>query len=682
MDKRFKLTSGFKPSGDQPGAIEELSDNIKKGSRSQVLLGVTCSGKTYTIANVIEKLQRPALVIAPNKILAAQLYAEFKAFFPENAVEYFISYYDYYQPEAYIPQTDTFIEKDSAINDHIDRLRLKATSSLLERRDVIIVASVSCIYNLGSPQEYRDMCVFVEKGAKKSRDEIIAELIAINYERNEVEFSRGKVRVRGDTIEVFMAYLETALRIELFGNEIEKISEINPVTGEVIAVKDSCLIYPARHYVMPKEEMEKAVERIEAELAERLAALKNQNKLLEYQRLDQRTRYDIEMMKETGFCRGIENYSRVIEGRPAGSRPSCLLDYFIASTKGTSDDFITIIDESHVTVPQIRGMYEGDKSRKETLVNYGFRLPSALDNRPLKFNEFESLVKDIIFVSATPGPYELAKTKGAITELIIRPTGLIDPEVIIRPIGSQVQDLITEIRACVEKKQRVLVTTLTKKMAEDLADYLSEKEIKVSYLHSDIDALERIDILKNLRLGKFDVLVGINLLREGLDLPEVALVAVLGADKEGFLRSETTLIQVCGRAARNLNGKVILYADKMTGSMQRAIDEMSRRRRKQEEYNVKNKITPRSIVKAVHDLEEFQYHAKEEGLKNIVSEVSAEYITPGNINRVTAELEKQMREAADNLDFELAAALRDKIIAISEMAASSGKRRTVARRKK
>ncbi|MBN1823190.1 MAG: excinuclease ABC subunit UvrB [Endomicrobiales bacterium] len=682
MDKKFKLVSGFKPAGDQPEAIEDLVKGVNEGRDARVLLGVTGSGKTFAVANLIEKTQRPALIISPNKILAAQLYAEFKAFFPQNAVEYFISYYDYYQPEAYIPQSDTYIEKDSSINDHIDRLRLKATTSLIERRDVIIVASVSCIYNLGSPAEYKKECVYVEKGKKVSRSELLGGLVAIHYERNDVEFARGKFRVKGDTVEVFPAYLETAIRIEFFGDEAERISEIEPLTGKRISEKPRAFIYPARHFVTTRPMLERALKDIETELAERLKILRGSGKLLEAQRLEQRTRYDMEMLKETGFCHGVENYSRHFSGRPAGTRPDCLLDYFYASGLN-SGDFLTIIDESHITVPQIRGMYEGDRSRKQTLVDFGFRLPSALDNRPLKFEEFEKLVKQAVYVSATPGPYELKKTGGEVVDLVIRPTGLVDPEVVIRPIDGQIDDLVKEINICVEKRERVLVTTLTKRTSEDLAEYFSEKGLKVQYLHSEIDALERIEILKNLRLGKFDVLVGINLLREGLDLPEVALVAILDADKEGFLRSETTLIQICGRAARNVSGRVILYADNITGSMERALAEMERRRKKQAEHNLKNKITPKSIVKAVHDLEEFQYKAKEEGLSNMVAEASAEYVGPGKMDSVIQTLEKEMRKAADNLDFETAAILRDKIVALNDMRADKAKpRKTVFRWKK
>jgi len=668
MEKRFKLISKFEPAGDQPQAIEKLCKGLAEGKKHQVLLGVTGSGKTFTAAKVIEKIQKPTLVISPNKILAAQLYAEFKAFFPENAVEYFISYYDYYQPEAYVPQTDTYIEKDASINDHIDRLRLKATSSLLERNDVIIVASVSCIYGLGSPDEYRDLCVYLEKGKNKPRNQLMMELVNIHYERNDIEFIRGKFRVRGDTVEIFPAYLETALRVEFFGDDIEKIKEINPITGEAISEKEKVLIYPAKHFVTTRAKLDDALKSIKLELQERLAELKKQGKLLEAQRLEQRTNYDLEMLDQTGFCHGVENYSRHIAGRPAGSRPFTLIDYF--KLKEENKDFLVIIDESHITVPQIRGMYEGDKSRKQTLVDFGFRLPSALDNRPLRFDEFEGIVNRVIYTSATPGPYEIERARGEIAALIIRPTGLIDPEVVIRPIEHQIDDLIKEIDECVKKKNRVLVTTLTKRMAEDLAEYLLGKGLKVQYLHSEIGALERIDIIKSLRQGKFDVLVGINLLREGLDLPEVALVAVLDADKEGFLRSESTLIQICGRAARNIESKVILYADKITGSMKRALDEMSRRRKKQAEYNKVNNITPRSIVKAVQELEEFQYHAREEGLANVIAEAASSYITPKNLAMVIKELEKQMQEAADNLDFESAAIFRDKIYELKEMSAS------------
>lgn len=660
---KFKLVSKFKPNGDQPYAIKELVKGVGENKKDQVLLGVTGSGKTFTIANLIEKVQRPTLVMSPNKILAAQLYAEFKTFFPHNAVEYFISYYDYYQPEAYIPQSDTYIEKDSSINDHIDRLRLKATSSLLERRDVIIVASVSCIYNLGSPDEYRALCVLVEKGKIKSREKLTMELVDIHYERNDIDFSRGKFRVRGEIIEIFPAYLETAVRVEFYGDHIERIREIEPLTGKAISEKELIYIYPAKHFVTTRPKLEVALKSIEKELVERVDYFKKNGKLIEAQRIDQRTHYDMEMMNETGFCHGVENYSTHLAGRPPESRPSCLIDYFRLS----SPDFLTVIDESHISVPQIRGMYEGDRSRKQTLVDFGFRLPSALGNRPLKFHEFENLINNVIYVSATPGPYELAKTQGEVIELVIRPTGLIDPEVVIRPIENQVEDLRVRIEECAKKKERVLVTTLTKKMSEDLTDYYKEKGLRVEYLHSEIDSLKRIEILNDLRLGKFDVLIGINLLREGLDLPEVALVAVLDADKEGFLRSETTLIQVCGRAARNLNGHVVLYADRITGSIKRALSEMSRRRKKQVEFNLQHNITPRSIVKAVHEFEEFQYKTKEEGLAHLVEESAAQYVTKNNLGKIMAELEKQMKDAADNLDFELAAALRDKLFALREI---------------
>jgi len=662
--EKFKLVSKFKPSGDQPSAIDELVGKYNAGTDSQVLLGVTGSGKTFVMANVIERLQKPTLIISPNKILAAQTYAEFKSFFPENAVEYFISYYDYYQPEAYIPSSDTYIEKDSSINDHIDRLRLKATTSLLERKDVVVVASVSCIYNLGSPKDYQNMCVEIVSGAGKSRETLINELVAIHYERNEIEFIRGKFRVKGDTVEIFPAYLETGIRVDFFGDEIESIKEFNPLTGEVISKKSKSYIYPAKHFVTTQPKIDEALKTIKAELDERLIILKSQNKLLEAQRLEQRTKYDMEMLRETGFCNGVENYSRHLAGNPPGARPTTLIDYFLQE----NDDFLMIADESHISLPQIRGMYEGDRSRKQTLVDFGFRLPSALDNRPLRFPEFESLIRKFMMVSATPGVYELGRAKKDITDLIIRPTGLIDPEVIIRPINGQIKDLMGEITKNVEKKQRTLVTTLTKKMSEDLAGYLKEKGFKVEYLHSEIDTLTRIEILKNLRLGKFDVLVGINLLREGLDLPEVSLVAVLDADKEGFLRSEPTLIQICGRAARNVDGRVIFYADTMTGSMERALREMKRRRDKQLEYNEKNKITPRSIVKAVHELDEFQNISRAENTSAMLAEDQFEYkITPKNIDKVISEIEEDMKEAADNLDFESAAVLRDRLFEIKSM---------------
>lgn len=656
----FKLSSPFKPSGDQPAAIEELVRGVRSGSRHQILLGVTGSGKTFTAANVITQVQKPTLVLSPNKILAAQLYAEFKQFFPENAVEYFISYYDYYQPEAYVPSSDTFIEKDSSVNDHIDRLRLKATSSLLERNDVIIVASVSCIYGLGSPENYKAMCVGLERGRAMSREDLLQGLVNIHYERNEVEFARGKFRVKGDTVEIFPAYLETALRVEFFGNEIERIAEIHPLTGKVLNAKERVYIYPARHFVTTKPELDAALGVIEKELDDQLAVFRSRGKLLEAQRLEQRTRYDMEMMREMGFCNGVENYSRPLSGRRPGERPACLIDYF-------PEDFLLIVDESHVSLPQVNGMYEGDRSRKQTLVDYGFRLPCALDNRPLKFAEFEALVPQAIYVSATPGPYELKQTKGVIVEQVIRPTGLVDPAVDIRPTEGQIDDLIKEVEAAASRKERVLVTTLTKRMAEDLADFLTRKNLRVRYLHSEINALQRIEILKDLRKGVFDALIGINLLREGLDLPEVSLVAVLDADKEGFLRSETTLIQVCGRAARNVNGRVIMYADHATGSMKRALDEMERRRHKQVAYNAEHHISPKSIIKSVQELEEFQIQAQSAHITKIFLDDDPAMLQGDKLPQLVKELEARMIEAADSLQFELAAVLRDKIKEIQQM---------------
>ncbi|MDD5687177.1 MAG: excinuclease ABC subunit UvrB [Elusimicrobia bacterium] len=697
----FKLVSKFKPAGDQPEAINQLVEGIRtqehqnirtleRRSSNQVLLGVTGSGKTFTIANVIAQINKPTLVISHNKTLAAQLYSEFKSFFPENAVEYFVSYYDYYQPEAYIPQTDTYIEKDASINDHIDRLRLKATSSILSRNDVIVVASVSAIYNLGSPDDFKRMCVVIEKGKTLHRDFLLKELIGIHYERNDIDFSRGKFRVRGDIVEIFPANAETAVRVEFDNDEVKKLTEINPLTGKTLEHKNTrtqerplsssrhrtsdigdsnasrYFVYPAKHFVTEQPRLEKAIEEIKRELQDRVQFFKKEGKLLEAQRIEQRTNYDIEMMREMGYCHGIENYSRHLSGRPAESRPGCLIDYF-------PGDFLTVIDESHVTVPQIRGMYNGDKARKETLIEFGFRLPSALDNRPQKFEEFESIVKNVIYLSATPSEYELKKSKGVIVEQIVRPTGLIDPEIVIKPTENQIDDLIAEIEKRVAKKERVLVTTLTKRMAEDLADYLFEKKLRVKYLHSDIEALERIEILGDLRKGIFDVLVGVNLLREGLDLPEVSLVAVLDADKEGFLRSETSLIQVSGRASRNINGFVILYADNITGSMQRAISEMSRRRQKQVEYNKKHNITPKSIIKAINELEEFQYNAKKESL-TLLGEDGIKYASKKNIPEIILQLEKEMKDAADNLNFELAAVLRDKVFELKEMQVANKKK--------
>lgn len=658
----FQLISEFQPAGDQPQAIEQLIQGIREGTRHQVLLGTTGSGKTYVVSQVIAALNRPTLVMSHNKVLAAQLYAELKQFFPHNAVEYFISYYDYYQPEAYVPQSDTYIEKDASINDHIDRLRLKATSSLLERRDVIIVASVSCMYGLGSPKEYQALCVHLEPGRTTSRDMILQALIDIHYERNDVEFVRGKFRVRGDTIEIFPAYLETALRVELWGDTIERIVEIQPLTGDVLQAKEQVYVYPARHFVTTRPQLEMAIQMIEQELVQRLQELKDGGKLLEAQRLEQRTQFDLEMMRETGFCHGIENYSRHLSGRQPGERPFCLFDYL-------PQDFLLMVDESHVTIPQVNGMYEGDQSRKQTLVDYGFRLPSALDNRPLKFAEFEGLVNQVVYVSATPGPYELRKAQGAVVEQIIRPTGLLDPAVSVRPTRGQIEDLIRAVRQRVAHQERVLVTTLTKRTAEDLAGYLSGQGLRVRYLHSEIEALARIEILKELRQGVFDVLVGVNLLREGLDLPEVSLVAVLDADKEGFLRSDTTLIQVCGRAARNVHGSVILYADTVTGSMRRALDEMDRRRQKQVAYNKTHHITPRSIVKAIQELEEFQYKTKENML-TLIREDGASSATRESLPHLIKDLQRQMREAADRLDFEIAVVIRDKLLELKGMMAN------------
>jgi excinuclease ABC subunit B len=645
----FKLVSKYKPCGDQPKAIKELVQSIREKKRYQTLLGVTGSGKTFTLANLIAKTGLPTLVISHNKTLAAQLYSEFKEFFPHSAVEYFVSYYDYYQPEAYIPSTDTYIEKDASINDRLDRLRLSATTSLMSRRDVIIVASVSCIYNLGSPKDYRGMLVFIEKGKLKSRDEIVSELINIQYERNDYEFIRGRLRVRGDCVEVFPSYQERGLRIELSGDKIERILEIDPVSAEVLSTLEKVAIYPAKHFVASGDRIANAISSIEKELKKQLKILRGKNKLLEAQRLESRTKYDMEMLKEIGYCHGIENYARHISGKLAGSKPDCLLDYF-------QGDFLTIIDESHVSVSQIKGMYEGDRARKEVLVNYGFRLPSCLDNRPLKFEEFDKLVKQVVFVSATPNEYELKKSKGTVVEQIIRPTGLVDPKIILRPSQGQIEDLIREIKARAKINQRVLVTTLTKKMSEDLTNYLQEKGLKVKYLHSEIQTIERSKILRSLRKKDFDCLIGINLLREGLDLPEVSLVAILDADKEGFLRSATSLIQVSGRAARNLNGAVIMYADSITRSMKKAIAESNRRRSIQLEFNRKNSITPRSIQKAIRegieDLEESD---------QFVISLTGQNKEAYELNKYIAELEYEMELAARNLQFEKATVLRDKI---------------------
>ena len=650
---KFQVISEYQPSGDQPEAIEALSQGIEMGLDEQTLLGVTGSGKTFTMAKIIEKVQRPTLVLAHNKTLAAQLCAEFKEFFPNNAVEYFVSYYDYYQPEAYIPHTDTFIEKDSSINEEIDRLRLSATASLLERRDVIVVSSVSCIYGLGEPEDFASMMVSLRVGATMERDELLKKLVAIRYERNDIAFDRNVFRVRGDTVEVWPAYWkDTAIRIEFFGDEIDRISEINVVTGTPIRRLTNIPIWPATHYVTPKEKMDAAIQEIYKELEERVAFFEKENKLVEAQRLKQRTMYDIEMMQELGYCSGIENYSRVIEGRPVGSPPHTLLDYF-------PKDFVLFIDESHVTLPQVRAMYNGDRARKTTLVDYGFRLPCAYDNRPLKFEEFEQRVNQVVYVSATPGDYERTRS-GQIVEQVIRPTGLLDPKVEVRPVEGQIDDLIGEINDRTARNERVLVTTLTKRMAEDLTSYLQGAGIKVRYMHHDIDAMERMEIIRDLRLGTFDVLIGINLLREGLDLPEVSLVAILDADKEGFLRSETALIQTIGRAARNADGMVILYADTITPSMRRAMDETQRRREKQDAFNKAHGIVPRTIIKSVRDLldisaqDDSKTDAQRRGeIKAMTKQQKAEQI---------ARLEKQMKEAAKMLEFELAAALRDQII--------------------
>lgn len=656
----FKLISEFKPKGDQPQAIERLSQGVLEGAPHQVLLGVTGSGKTFTMAHVIERVQKPTLVISHNKTLAAQLYGEFKELFPENAVEFFVSYYDYYQPEAYIPSTDTYIEKDTQINEEIDKLRHSATRSLLERNDVIIVASVSCIYGLGSPEAYHGMLLYLEKGMTITREEILSKLVEIQYERNDIDFHRGTFRVRGDVVEVFPAHEENrAIRIELFGDEVEAISEIDPLRGKVWQFLEKIPIYPGSHYVAPPERLQMAIQNIREELKERVAWFKSQNRFLEAQRLEQRTNFDLEMLQELGYCQGIENYSRHLTGRKPGEPPPVLLDYF-------PQDFLIFIDESHVTLPQLIGMYRGDRSRKETLVNYGFRLPSALDNRPLMFEEFEKRVHQVIYVSATPSEYELKKSKGRVIEQIIRPTGLSDPQIEVKSAKNQVDDLLEEIRKRIKKKERVLVTTLTKRMAEDLTEYYADLGIRVKYLHSDIDTLDRVEIIQDLRLGKFDVLIGINLLREGLDLPEVSLVAILDADKEGFLRSEKSLIQTFGRAARNINGKVILYADKMTSAMEQAILETNRRRKIQEEYNRKNKITPQSVQKSVRNILASIYEADYFTVP-AVSEIHENYVSIKEIPPLIQKLRKEMKEAASRLEFERAAELRDKILSLEEM---------------
>ncbi|MBI5440895.1 MAG: excinuclease ABC subunit UvrB [Deltaproteobacteria bacterium] len=657
----FRLVSDFQPSGDQPAAIESLSQGMREGRKHQVLLGVTGSGKTFTMANVIARMGRPALVLAPNKTLAAQLFAEFKSLFPDNAVEYFVSYYDYYQPEAYIPQQDLYIEKDSSINDRIDRLRHAATHSLLTRRDVIIVASVSCIYGLGDPEAYQEMVLYLEQGLEVDRDKVLRKLVDLQYQRNDIDFHRGTFRVRGDVVEIFPAYEEEhAIRVEFFGDEIEAIAVVDPLRGKRLGRMKSILIPPASHYVTPKEVLERAIRTIQEELRERLASLRAENKLLEAQRLEQRTLFDIEMLEEMGFCSGIENYSRHLTGRAPGEPPPTLLDYF-------PNDFLLFVDESHVTIPQVGGMYRGDRSRKETLVEYGFRLPSALDNRPLRFQEFEGRINQAVYVSATPARYELERAAGEIVEQIIRPTGLVDPEMEVRPAGNQVEDLLEEIRRTVEHGCRVLVTTLTKRMAEDLTRYYGELGVKTCYLHSDIDTLERVKIIRELRQGVHDVLIGINLLREGLDIPEVSLVAILDADKEGFLRSETSLIQTSGRAARNVGGSVILYADRVTGSIERALNECRRRWELQVEYNARHGISPESVRRRIDDVLSSVYEMDYVTVP-LAAEEEAPYRDPREVDREVERLRRKMLDAASSLEFEEAARYRDEIKKLQELA--------------
>lgn len=658
MDK-FKLISSYTPQGDQPEAISELVDGINRGEQYQTLLGVTGSGKTFTMANVIEKINKPTLIISHNKTLAAQLFGEFKQFFPENAVEFFISYYDYYQPEAYIPTTDTYIEKDSSVNDEIDRLRLKATSSLISRKDVIVVASVSCIYGIGSPSDYQDMLVRFDKGQLINRQDFLMQLVDIQYARNDFDFQRATFRVRGDIIDIFPAYEEYAYRIEFFGNEIEQIQIIDPLTGKPKYEVDKAVVFPAKHFVTTSEKMAIAREKIQEELKAQLELFRSKGKLLEAQRLEMRTNFDLEMIQEVGYCSGIENYSRHISGRKEGQPPYTLLDFF-------PEDFLMFVDESHQTFPQVRAMYNGDRSRKEMLVEHGFRLPSALDNRPLKFDEFEERISRVIAVSATPSDYELNKSNGVFVEQVIRPTGLMDPEIEIRPIATQIDDLIDEIKLRIQMGERTLITTLTKRMAEDLADYLSAAGIRVRYLHSEIDALERVGILRDLRLAEFDALVGINLLREGLDLPEVSLVAVLDADKEGFLRSYVSLMQTAGRAARNVGGKVIFYADNITDSMQQTIDESNRRRAKQFEYNEEHGISPKTIYKTAEEIMRSTAIADVRKSQPVVSDVKIDYGKNLSNDEIIQRLEKDMRTAAVNLEFEKAAALRDEIKRIQE----------------
>ncbi len=656
----FKIVSEFKPKGDQPQAIQKLVEGVKQRMPHQALLGVTGSGKTFTMANVIEQVQKPTLVIAPNKTLAAQLFQEFRVLFPENAVEYFVSYYDYYQPEAYVPATDTYIEKDASINDLIDKMRHSATHSVLTRRDAVVVASVSCIYGLGSPETYQGMIVLVEDQKEVSRDDVLARLVEIQYQRNDYDFHRGTFRVRGDVLEIFPAYEENrAIRVEFFGDLVESIAEIDPLRGKILRKLRHVTIFPGSHYVTPQDRLRLAIQSIQQELAERLKDLHSQRKLLEAQRLEQRTYFDIEMLQEMGYCTGIENYSRHLDGRRPGEPPYTLLDYF-------PKDALIFIDESHITVPQLNGMYWGDRTRKETLVEYGFRLPSALDNRPFSFEEFEARVPQVIYVSATPADYERKKAKGRIVEQIIRPTGLIDPEVVVKPARYQVDDLLGEIQSRVARGERVLVTTLTKRMAEDLTSYYANLGLKVKYLHSDVQTLERTEIIRDLRLGKFDVLIGINLLREGLDLPEVSLVAILDADKEGFLRSATSLIQTFGRAARNIAGRVVLYADFVTGSMKKALEETNRRRKIQEAYNRKNGITPETVKKAIPDILTSIYEADYVTVP-AVAEEAEEYVSIFDLPKKVSRLKKEMREAAARLDFEKAAEIRDRIKSLEKV---------------
>ncbi|MCX6639880.1 MAG: excinuclease ABC subunit UvrB [bacterium] len=654
----FQLTSDFQPRGDQNQAIDKLLEGLRQGQRYQTLLGVTGSGKTYTIANVIEKWGKPTLIMSHNKTLAAQLYGEFKGFFPHNAVEYFISYYDYYQPEAYVPSTDTYIEKDTSVNDEIDRLRLRATSSLMEREDVVIVASVSCIYNLGSPKDYRDQLLLLEAGQKYLRKELLGRLVDIHYTRNDTGFPRGSFRVRGDVVEIHPAYEEEAIRLEFWGDQLERISRFTILTGELIEERPKVAIYPAKHFVTTLPGLQEAIKRINAELDARVIELRSEGKLLEAQRIEQRTKFDLEMLREVGYCSGVENYSRHLAGREPGQRPDTLIDYF-------QGDFLLVVDESHASIPQIRGMYNGDRSRKNVLVEYGFRLPSALDNRPLKFDEWESMFSNVIFVSATPSDYELQKCGGVIVEQLLRPTGLMDPEIVVKPIEGQIDDLIAEIRQVVERGERVLVTTLTKRMSEDLTEYLSGVGIRVRYLHSEIQSLERVEILRSLRLAEFDVLVGINLLREGLDLPEVSLVAILDADKEGFLRSERSLLQTAGRAARHVAGKVIFYADRITDSMQKVIAETARRRQAQGEYNRLNNIIPQSIHKSIDEILRSTSAADAKAVTGdtarLMREAKQDLLTEWELEEIISRLESEMKKAAQAMEFERAAWLRDEI---------------------